>query len=72
MIPERFESPIAFFSGFGSSTTAVMFLLDGSIVVDLAGLFAKVATAFIIGIAGGFGGLLVKDIYNFFKTKWRK
>ena len=76
-INNKINSTIAFFSG--DIFTTILFMIYGTNLtgsIDWIHPAFKVALALVVGIVGGFGGLLGKDIYEkikeFFKTRTNK
>lgn len=66
---DKINSAIAFFSG--DLLTTIIFIYGSLETIDFLHPFLKVILALIVGITGGFGGLLGKDIYEKFKETVR-
>lgn len=68
-INNKINSAVAFFSGDLFTTIIFMYSTLGSI--DFIHPILKVVLALIVGVVGGFGGLLGKDIYEKIKQLFK-
>lgn len=68
-INNKINSAVAFFSGDLFTTIIFMYSTLGSI--DFIHPALKILLALIVGIVGGFGGLLGKDIYEKIKQLFK-
>lgn len=66
---DKINSAIAFISG--DLLTTIIFIYGSLEAIDFLHPFLKVVLALIVGITGGFGGLLGKDLYEKFKETVR-
>lgn len=65
-ITEKLDSLIAFVGGDILATMASMYVLEG---LDFIHPLLKLTFSLLVGVFGGLGGLIGKDIYNWLKKK---
>lgn len=68
-INNKINSAVAFFSG--DLFTTIIFIYASLGTIDFIHPILKVVLALIVGVVGGFGGLLGKDIYEKIKQAYR-
>jgi len=66
LVTHKFDNLLAFLSGDVLTTIFSVYFLDG---IDWLHPFLKITMALCVGFAGGFAGLVGKDVYTWCKKK---